>query len=88
MDDRDTDFYTFTATRTGTQDLEIENRSPTFIPGLSVFAPDRRFTGFGPDVRTPGTPLKHAFPIDEGQTYYLQVWSQANTAGAYRMTLK
>jgi tetratricopeptide (TPR) repeat protein len=88
MDSADTDYYSFAAARSGTVTVNIRNRSATLIPALSCFAPDKRSTGFGPDVRTPGASLRHTIQVQENQTYYIQVWSQANSAGAYSLTVE
>jgi hypothetical protein len=88
MDERDTDYFSFVGPRTGQVQIELENRSATLIPALSTYAPDRRFAGFGPEVRTAGTGLKHSLAVDEGRTYFLQVWAQANSRGAYRLTVR
>jgi hypothetical protein len=88
MDDRDTDYFEFSSPRSGTVSIEIQNVSPTLIPALSLFSPDRRSAGFGPDVRRPGEGLKHEMPIEEGRSYFLQVWSQANTQGSYRLMIR
>ena len=88
MDPDDTDFYSFVATRTGLMTINIRNRSVTLIPALSTFNPDKSSSGFGPDVRTPGGNLKHVIEVQDGQTYYLQVWSQGRTAGDYTLTVE
>jgi len=88
MDERDTDYFSFVGPRTGQVQIEVENRSETLIPALSTYAPDRRFAGFGPEVRTAGAGLKHALPVEEGRTYYLQVWPRGNSRGAYRLTVR
>jgi hypothetical protein len=88
MDPSDTDYYSFVAPRTGIVTINIRNRSDTLIPALSTFNPDRSSSGFGPDVHTPGGNLKHAMEVQEGQTYYIQVWSQNRTAGDYSLTVQ
>jgi hypothetical protein len=87
MDAEDTDYYEFTAPRSGLLSIQIENRSTTLIPALATFSPDRRNTGFGPDLRTPGTSLSHRIDVEQNQTYFIQVWSQGSSAGAYRLTV-
>ena len=88
MDADDTDYYSFVAPRSGLVTIDIRNRSATLIPALSTFHPDRSSSGFGPDVRTPGGNLKHAIEVQEGQTYYIQVWSQSQTVGEYTLTVR
>jgi hypothetical protein len=88
MDDADTDFYSFVSPRTGTVNIVITNRSDTLIPALSTFYPDRRSSGFGPDIRMKGGNLRHTLEVLENQTYYLQVWSQKATSGAYTLIVE
>jgi hypothetical protein len=88
MDADDTDYYSFVAPRSGFVTIDIRNRSAALIPALSTFNPDRSSSGFGPDVRTPGGNLKHAIVVEDGQTYYIQVWSQSRTAGEYTLTVR
>jgi hypothetical protein len=87
MDAQDTDYYSFVAPRTGPVAIELRNRSTTLIPALTTFHPDRRNSGFGPDLRTPGADLRYRLEVQENQTYYLQVWSQSNSSGKYTLTV-
>jgi tetratricopeptide (TPR) repeat protein len=88
MDSDDTDFYSFQSPRSGTVAIYIENRSSTLIPALTTFSSDKRNTGFAPDVRTGGANLRHTMAVQENQTYFLQVWSQASTSGKYTLTVR
>ncbi|SPE39760.1 Tetratricopeptide TPR_2 repeat protein [Candidatus Sulfopaludibacter sp. SbA3] len=88
MDDKDTDFYSFESPRDGTVSIDIQNRSATLVPALTTFTPDMRTSGFGPDVNRPGGSLHHTIPVQIGQTYYLQVWSQAGTTGDYSLKVQ
>ncbi len=88
MDADDTDYYSFVSPRSGTVSVLITNRSTTLIPALSTFDPDMRSSGFGPDVRTPGRHLRHTMEVHANQTYFIQVWSQANTAGDYSLIVE
>jgi hypothetical protein len=88
MDADDTDYYSFVSPRTGTVSILIANRSSTLIPALSTFYPDMRSSGFGPDVRTPGMNLRHTLDVQQNQVYFIQVWSQANTAGDYSLIVQ
>ena len=87
MDENDTDFYSFVSPRSGTVSIDIKS-SAGLIPALSTFTPDMRSSGFGPDIRTPGAPLHHAMEVQEGATYYLQVWSQAKSSGSYSLKVE
>jgi hypothetical protein len=88
MDANDTDYYSFASPRTGTVSILIANRSATLIPALSTFNPDRRSSGSGPDVRTPGLNLRHTMEVRKDQVYYIQVRSQAKTAGEYSLIIE
>lgn len=88
MDAADTDYFQFTAPRSGQVSIEILNRSTTLIPALTTFTPDRRHSGFGPDLRTPGESLRHRIQVGEKQTYFIQVWSQGNSSGAYSLKVE
>jgi hypothetical protein len=88
MDVEDTDFYSFESPAGGTVTIELENRSSTLIPALTTFGPDKRNTGFGPDIRTAGQSLRHTMAVEAHQTYYLQVWAQARSSGAYSLTIR
>ena len=88
MDADDTDYYSFVSPRTGMVSVRITNRSTTLIPALSTFDPDMRSSGFGPDVRTPGLPLRHTMEVQQNQIYFIQVWSQANTSGNYSLIVE
>ena len=88
MDAGDTDYFSFVSPRTGTVTFTLTNRSATLIPALSTFSPDRRSSGFGPDVRSPGLNLRHTLEVLENQTYFIQIWSQRNTAGQYTFLIE
>jgi hypothetical protein len=88
MDADDTDYYSFVSPRTGTVSVMIANRSTTLIPALSTFDPDMRSSGFGPDVRAPGSPLRHTMQVRANQTYFIQVWPQRNTSGDYSLVVE
>jgi hypothetical protein len=88
MDGRDTDYFSVPALRNGTLTVQILNRSTTLMPALTTFGPDRRTTGFGPDVFTPGAGLRHTIQVVEGQTYFFQVWSQGDSSGEYSILVE
>jgi hypothetical protein len=87
MDENDTDFYAFVSPRTGMVAIDIKS-SGGLVPALSTFTPDMRSSGFGPDIRTAGAPLHHTMPVQEGATYFLQVWSQAKSSGNYSLKVE
>jgi len=86
MDADDTDFYSFVSPRNGTVTVDVRPNA-TMVPALSTFTPDMRSSGFGPDVRTPGAPLHHTIAVEQGATYYIQVWSQARSSGPYTLVI-
>jgi tetratricopeptide (TPR) repeat protein len=88
MDAIDTDYFSFVSPRTGTLNVAIKNRSATLIPALSTFDPDMRSSGFGPDIKTPGSDLPHTMEVLENQTYFIQVWALRNTTGAYTLVVE
>ncbi len=88
MDAIDTDYYSFRSPRSGTVTIEIRNRSTTLIPALSMFAPDKSNSGFGPDLKTPGANLEQTMNVEANQTYYVQVWAQGNTSGDYSILVQ
>ena len=87
MDNRDTDYYSFLAPRTGKVTVEVQNQSVTLTPALTTYGPDMRNTGFGPDLRTPGANLSHSMNVEQNQLYYVQVWPQGDSSGAYELTV-
>ena len=88
MDGADTDFYSFVSSAAVTVNIDIHNRSTTLIPAVATYTPDMRNSGFGPDIRSPGENLHHTMKLEANQGYYIQVWGQANTDGAYTLTIK
>jgi hypothetical protein len=88
MDAEDNDFYVFQSPRSGTLHVDIENQSATLIPALTLYNSEKRTSGFGPDVRKPGASLHDTLEVQEHQTYYVQVWSQALTFGKYTLTIQ
>jgi len=88
MDADDTDYFSFVSPRSGSVILILTNRSKTLIPALSTFYPDRRSSGFGPDVTTPGSNLRHTLAVKANETYFIQIWSQRNTAGEYSFIIQ
>jgi hypothetical protein len=85
MDAEDTDFFSFISPRKGSVTIDIRNNSTTLIPAVTSFSPDRRNMGFGPELRKPGAGLHHTIDVEKDQIYYIQVWSQAASAGAYTL---
>lgn len=87
MDAADTDFYSFVAPDAGVVHVDVQNRSATLIPAVTVFSPDRRTLGIAADVRTAGANLTRSVQAIPEQLYYVQVWPQLKTAGEYSLII-
>jgi hypothetical protein len=87
MDRADTDYYSFETAGAGTVKVTIQNRSSLLIPALTTFTPDMRSSGFGPNARGPGANLEHILTVEANKRYFIQVWSQSETAGDYILTI-
>ena len=86
MDADDSDFYSFRSPRKGTVAIDIQNSSSTLIPAITLYTGERRRNlGFGPELRQPGANLQHTMKVEKDLMYYVQVWSQAGTSGAYTL---
>jgi hypothetical protein len=88
MDKTDTDYYSFEAAAAGKVRVTVRCKSAGLIPALSTFGPDMRSTGFGPDVRVPGGSLEHSVAVEAGKKYFLQVWGQGGSSGAYTLRVE
>jgi hypothetical protein len=89
MDGKDQDFYSFLADRSGTAEIALENDTPRFVPGLTVFGPDQRTMGFAPNAKGPGASLHYSGAVEAGQTYYLQVWPVLDGSnGQYKLRVE
>lgn len=85
MDADDTDYFSFQSPRKGTVTIEIRNHSDALIPGVTTYNTDRRNMGFGPELRKPGLGLHHTIDVDKDRIYYIQIWAQAGSSGAYTL---
>jgi len=89
MDGQDQDFYSFTADRAGTVNIDLENLSATLVPGLTTFGPDKRTLGFAPDAHGSGASLHYSIAVEANQTYYVQVWPVLeHSSGNYKLRLE
>lgn len=86
MDDQDTDFYSILPSNSGTMTINVGNQSTTLRPGITMLGSDKSTIGFGPEV-APGQPVKVQMQVEGGHAYYVQVWSQGSTAGAYSIAV-
>ena len=87
MDREDTDFYSFIAPHAGALTVELRNESVTLVPAIQLLGQDFRSKGFAPTVRNPGENVSANLDAEDGQLYYVQVWPQADSSGAYSLTV-
>lgn len=87
MDSGDSDFFSFQSPRRGTIAIDIRNRSETLIPALTMYDSDRRNLGFAQEVRKPGSNIRYLLDAEKDGIYYIEISSQAGTAGAYSLRL-
>lgn len=85
MDGGDSDFFSFQSPRRGAVTIEIQNRSDTLIPALTMYNGERRNLGFAQEQRKPGANVRYVLDADKDGVYYIQISSQAGTAGAYML---
>jgi hypothetical protein len=85
MDGGDSDFFSFLSSRKGTVTIAVRNGSKTLIPALNTYAADRRHNGFAEEVRNPGVDVHYSLDVEKDTLYFVQVSSQAGTAGAYAL---
>jgi len=88
MDADDTDYYSFQSPRKGSVTIDIRNDSDTLIPAITTYNNDRHNLGFGPELRQPGSGLHQTLNVEKDLTYYIQVWSQAGSSGAYTLRVE
>jgi hypothetical protein len=88
MDAEDTDYFSFVSPRAGLVTIELRNRSKTLIPVITAYDSDRRNAGQAQDVRKPGSDAHSALPVQKDQMYFVQVSSQAGTAGGYSLRIE
>ncbi len=87
MDGKDTDYYSFDSPKTGSVTIDVANRSAQLIPAITTFNPDLQPHIFAPTL-SPGESLHHTIQVQQGQTYYIEVSSQANTYGDYSLIVR
>jgi hypothetical protein len=85
MDGGDLDFFSFQSPRRGPVTVEIRNRSNTLIPALTVYDSDRPNRGVAPEVQKPGSNVRYVLDAYNGVIYFIQISSQAGTAGDYTL---
>lgn len=85
MDAADSDFFSFQSPRRGALTIDVQNRSQTLIPALTMYNGDRRNLGFAQEVRKPGSNIRYVLDAEKDAVYYIQISSQAGSFGAYTL---
>ena len=88
MNAEDTDFYSFVADRTGKMVVTVQSQSKTLVPALATFGPNGQPIEFAAEPTEQGQDLSRSINVTEYDVYYVQVWGQAKSAGAYRLVVK
>jgi hypothetical protein len=88
--DGDVDAFRFVAPPKPRDVLEISvlNRSTTLAPTLRVYDSDQRFVLWNKDASRPGANATQFFSPEGPATYYVEVWGQNRTAGAYSIRVR
>jgi tetratricopeptide (TPR) repeat protein len=85
----DTDYFQFT-TGHPPRDIyriSIKNLSTTLAPAITVYDQQKGQLFYDNSHATPGSDLDHDFSPAADQNYYVQIWSNGNTQGAYSLTV-
>jgi len=85
MDGGDSDFFTIQSPRRGPLTIDIRNRSNTLIPALTMYDANHRNLGFAQEVRKPGSDVRYVLDADKDGVYFIQISSQAGSAGGYSL---
>jgi hypothetical protein len=88
MTGEDTDFYSFVADRTGKMVVTLQGQSKSLIPALTTFGPDRQPIQYAVDGVGAGAKLTRSIDVEEHQVYYVEVWGQAKSSGAYALSVQ
>ena len=88
MDKDDTDYYSFASPVTGSVTVDVVRHSGTLLLGLGMFATDLQNIGFAPNSKAPGESIHQEMKVEANQVYYVQIFSQGETTGAYSLVIK
>jgi hypothetical protein len=88
MTGEDTDFYSFTADRTGTMVVTLQSQSKSLVPALTTFGPDRQPIQYAVEGVETGAKLTRPIDVEEHQVYYVEVWGQAKSSGPYTLSVQ
>lgn len=90
VDGSDYDFYRIGPLQASTRiHLHMSNGSPKLIPAVLVFDEHKNtvLDKTADYLRNPGADVDGEFMAQANTTYYIQVFSQRNTTGAYTLSL-
>jgi hypothetical protein len=81
VDGSDIDYYRINGGATGGNvQIHVQNDSPTFLPGLSVYDSAKKLIEERPAV-------DYSLAAQPNTTYYIQVWGQRSSTGEYTLTV-
>ena len=86
MDDKDNDWYHFTATSSPKVAIVLENLSTTLQPSVNVYSTSKSKVTYKYDG-TAGASLDFVADLQPGQDFYVQV-EPYNSSGKYRLTAR
>ena len=86
MDDKDNDWYHFTATSSPKAAIVLENLSTTLQPSVNVYSTSKSKVTYKYDS-TAGASLDFVADLQPGQDFYVQV-EPYNSSGKYRLTAR
>jgi hypothetical protein len=88
MTGEDTDFYSFTADRTGKMVVTLQSQSKSLVPALTTFGSDRQPIQYAVDGVEAGGKLTRSIDVEEHRVYYVEVWGQAKSSGPYTLSVR
>lgn len=90
VDGSDADFYRISPVSSSVRiDVRMTNGSPTMIPAVRIYDATTNLVldRTKEYVQSPGANVDCSFLAQSAMTYYIQVSSQRNTKGPYRLTV-
>ena len=89
VDGSDVDFYRISPLQSPSRlDIRLTNSSTKLIPALRVFDASKKVVQeTGAPLREPSASIETSFSATSNMTYYIEVFSQANTTGQYVLTV-
>jgi hypothetical protein len=68
--------------------VTLQGQSKSLIPALTTFGPDRQPIQYAVDGVGAGAKLTRSIDVEEHQVYYVEVWGQAKSSGAYALSVQ